>query len=80
MNNIIPNDMNVPILRRDLVNGLIPSMDPSGIDSRQNIKWLLRNLAIHNSNHPKLDSVLDKLKNLLPNESPFVLNRLKNKK
>ena len=80
MNNIIPDNMDVPILRRDLVNGLIPSMDPLGVDSRQNIKWLLRNLAFNNSNHPELDLVLDKLKNLLPNESPFVLNRLKNKK
>jgi len=36
---MIPLDMNVPELRRDI-------SDPS------NVRWLLRNLPVRNQNHP----------------------------
>ena len=46
---LVPLDMDVPELRRD-------TSDPA------NVRWLLRNLPIHNQNHPQLTKVMQKLK------------------
>ena len=51
---MIPLDMNVPEVRRDI-------SDPS------NVRWLLRNLPVRNQNHPQFSKVMDKLKNLIRN-------------
>ena len=90
MSKIIPDDMVVGEVRRDLVNETITpevakkTLNMEGWKADQikdifkwNVRWLLSTLAIHNSDHPDLELVLDKLKDLLPGESPFVLDRLK---
>ena len=46
---MIPLDMNVPEVRRDI-------SDPS------NVRWLLRNLPVRNQNHPQFTKVMDELK------------------
>ncbi len=48
---MIPEDMDVPLSRRDTSN-------PS------NVRWLLRNLFIRNSNHPEFELVQKVLKEL----------------
>ena len=53
---MIPSDMHVPELRKDISN-------PS------NVRWLLRNLFIRNRNHPEFSSVMDKLEDLVKDES-----------
>jgi len=47
---ILPTDMDIPKNRREL--------------SEPNVNWLLRNLAIRNSNHPKFKATIDNLKSL----------------
>jgi hypothetical protein len=44
----IPDDMDVPLMRRDT-------------SKMENVRWLLRNLAIRNSNNPKFSSVIKEL-------------------
>jgi|TARA_Y100000310_G_scaffold2426_1_gene3134 hypothetical protein len=44
----IPKDMVVPDWRRD-------------ISQMSNVRWLLRNLAIQNKDHPELDETIDML-------------------
>ena len=46
---VIPLDMDVPAMRRDVSN-------------RSNVAWLLRNLAVRNSEHPQFESVIETLK------------------
>jgi len=45
----IPLDMDVPAMRRDVTN-------------RSNVAWLLRNLAVRNSEHSQFNSVIETLK------------------
>ena len=45
----IPLDMDVPAMRRDVTN-------------RSNVAWLLRNLAVRNSEHSQFKSVIETLK------------------
>ena len=47
MKNIIPKNMVVPKLRRDI--------------NPENVLWLLRNLAIKNRAHPEFDKVWNEL-------------------
>ena len=49
MINKIPEDMDVPAIRRD-------------ISKMENIRWMLRNLAIRNGEHPLISETLDALK------------------
>lgn len=51
MANIIPDDMNVPISRKD-------TRKP------ENVRWLIHNLKIKNSGHPQFKSVMRKLVNI----------------
>jgi len=44
----IPEDMKVPLNRRDL-------------DKPENVRWLLRNLPSGNSEHPSFDKVIKDL-------------------
>lgn len=46
---VIPLDMDVPAMRRDVSN-------------RSNVAWLLRNLAVRNSEHSQFNSVIETLK------------------
>jgi len=46
----LPEDMDIPEHRRQLSN--------------ENLRWLLRNLAIRNSNHPKFEEVISNLKSI----------------
>ena len=46
---VIPLDMDVPAMRRDVSN-------------RSNVAWLLRNLAVRNSEHVQFNSVIETLK------------------
>lgn len=46
---VIPLDMDVPAMRRDVSN-------------RSNVAWLLRNLGVCNSEHPQFESVIETLK------------------
>jgi len=46
---IIPPDMTVPTRRRDT-------------SKPENVRWLLRNLAVRNSKHPRFDDVFEALK------------------
>ena len=48
----IPLDMDVPAMRRD-------------VSDRSNVQWLLRNLAVRNSEHPQFEAVQKKLKSLM---------------
>jgi hypothetical protein len=50
----VPFDMDVPSIRRNL-------------DNIANVRWLLRNLAIRNSEHPKFKEVMKDLKKRLTN-------------
>ena len=49
MINKVPEDMDVPAIRRD-------------ISKMENIRWMLRNLAIRNGEHPLISETLDALK------------------
>ena len=51
---VIPIDMDVPASRRavDVCNPMRPS----------NVRWLLRNLAVRNKNHPQFEKTMKKLK------------------
>ncbi len=49
---VIPLDMDVPAMRRD-------------VSTRSNVQWLLRNLAVRNSEHPQFEAVQKKLKSLM---------------
>ena len=52
INNItLPVDMNIPKIRRDTTNP-------------ENVRWLLRNLGVHNQAHPRFEMVCTILKNL----------------
>ena len=51
---VIPLDMDVPNMRRD-------------VSSRSNVAWLLRNLAVRNAEHTEFDAVFKKLKRLSAN-------------
>jgi len=42
------NEMDVPSFRKELTNS--------------NVRWLLRNVRVRNSDHPKLDEAIDALK------------------
>lgn len=44
------NDMDVPLLRKEL--------------TKPNVRWLLRNIRINNNDHPRIDEVIDMLKNI----------------
>ena len=46
---VIPLDMDVPAMRRDVSN-------------RSNVAWLLRNLGVRNSEHSQFNSVIETLK------------------
>ena len=48
----IPEDMDIPAMRRDT-------------SKPENLKWLIRNLAIRNSNHPDFKKVIEELKKSL---------------
>ena len=52
MNIIIPDDMDVPVMRRDL-------------NKKENVRWLIRNLPIRNSKHPQIKLVLTELSKLI---------------
>ncbi len=54
---MIPLDMNVPELRRDI-------SDPS------NVRWLLRNLPVRNQNHPQFSLVMNKLRKQIRDGGP----------
>ncbi len=45
------NEMDLPAMRREL--------------SVSNIRWLLRNIRVHNGNHPRIAEVFEELKRLL---------------
>ncbi len=45
------NEMDLPAMRREL--------------SVRNIRWLLRNIRVRNSNHPRIAEVFEELKRLL---------------
>ena len=49
MINKVPEDMDVPAIRRDL-------------SKMENVRWMLRNLAIRNGEHPLIAETLDALK------------------
>ena len=49
---LIPEDMDVPLSRRDT-------------NKPENVRWLVRNLPIRNSKHPSFDDVWRVLKLLL---------------
>ena len=46
---LIPEDMDVPLSRRDT-------------NHPENVRWLMRNLSIRNSEHPSFKEVIDVLK------------------
>jgi len=48
---ILPEDMDVPLSRRD-------------IHILSNVRWLLRNLSIRNSNHKEFKTVMELLKQI----------------
>ena len=52
MNVTLPKDMDIPVLRRDT-------------SKAENIRWLLRNLGIRNSDHPQFQVSLVVLKKLV---------------
>ena len=43
---LLPNDMDIPESKRDLFDD-------------NNVRWLLRNLAIRNKNHPEFKNVIN---------------------
>ena len=45
----VPEDMDVPAIRKDL-------------SKMENVRWMLRNLAIRNGEHPLISETLDALK------------------
>ena len=49
---LIPEDMKVPLNRRDT-------------SKAENVRWLVRNLSVKNSEHPSFDDVFRVLKLLL---------------
>ena len=49
---LIPEDMDVPLSRRDT-------------SKPENVRWLVRNLSVKNSEHPRFDDVFRVLKLLL---------------
>ncbi len=51
---VIPIDMDVPISRRDV--------DVCSPQRPANVRWLLRNLAVRNKNHPQFEKTMKKLK------------------
>ena len=52
INNImLPVDMVIPEIRRDTTKP-------------ENVRWLLRNLGVHNQDHPRFEMVCTILKNL----------------
>ena len=53
---VIPLDMDVPNSRRNV--------DVCSENFGNNVRWLLRNLGVHNSEHPQFESTVKKLKNL----------------
>jgi hypothetical protein len=50
---LIPDDMDVPLIRKDT-------------SKNENVRWLLRNLAIRNSNHPDFKTIIKTLQTLDP--------------
>jgi hypothetical protein len=46
----IMNAMDIPTLRKEL--------------TKSNVRWLLRNVRIRNNDHPRIDEVVDALKNI----------------
>ena len=50
---LIPDDMDVPLTRKDT-------------SKNENVRWLLRNLAIRNSNHPDFKTIIKTLQTLDP--------------
>ena len=47
----LPKDMDIPLFRRD-------------VSKPENVQWLLRNLGVHNSDHPKFKVSIEILKKL----------------
>jgi len=47
----LPKDMDIPLFRRD-------------VSKLENVQWLLRNLGVRNSDHPKFKISLEVLKKL----------------
>tara|TARA_R110002012_G_C11494254_1_gene596521 strand:- start:170 stop:361 length:192 start_codon:yes stop_codon:yes gene_type:complete len=54
------DDMDIPQTRRDL-------------SKNENVRWLLRNLAIRNKNHPKFKIVMDELVILSVDKNPLII-------
>ena len=48
----------------DVLGGMDIPSSRHDIDKPENVRWLLRNLAINNSNHPEFPAVLVALKTL----------------
>ena len=57
---LLPDDIDVPASRRDL-------------SSEGNVRWLLRNLAIRNKNHPEFKNVISKLTALSKDKTPLII-------
>ena len=53
-------DMNIPESRRNLFDD-------------NNVRWLLRNLAIRNKNHPEFKNVISKLTALSKDKNPLII-------
>ena len=53
---VIPLDMDIPNSRRNV--------DVCSESFGNNVRWLLRNLGVHNSEHPQFETTVKKLKNL----------------
>ena len=51
LNTLFPDEMDVPISRRDLTDAA-------------NVRWLLGNLGIRNSNHPDFKQTIQDLKSI----------------
>ena len=54
---LIPEDMKVPLNRRDT-------------SKPENVRWLVRNLSVQNSEHPSLSEVMHFLKLMLRGKPP----------
>jgi len=57
---LLPNDMDIPESKRDLFDD-------------NNVRWLLRNLAIRNKNHPEFKNVINELAKLSKDKTPLII-------
>ena len=57
---LLPNDMDIPESKRDLFDD-------------NNVRWLLRNLAIRNKNHPEFKNVINELSKLSEDKTPLII-------